>query len=275
MAEFRELQAKYQPIIDRDDDSDEEELRKANLELAALATEYKQRALDEQTANTVRQATAQIFAPDSKAAQPTDDGERKAHQLLAEVFYRLGATDHARTHMAVLEKGALDRDLQALRALIQRGESRGDDVEALLRETEENGSLVNAPPIAAAPAPREEGINGIRDALAQLAEMRGVRKATYIRGTRALVKGDIRDGKDVFLRVVRVVAKAGMRFSRRLDYGNFNKGALQGPFGQILLCCYGEVLAAVECDSTANVDRVLAELQELVAASLYAAGGVQ
>lgn len=203
-----------------------------------------------------------------------DHAERKAHQLLAEVYYRLGAIESAREHMAALEKGALDRDLQALRTAVQNAAPTGKDIESLLREAEESGSLANAPPIPMGPA-REDGIHGIRDALAQLAEMRGVRKATYIRGTRALVKGDIRDGKDSFLRVVRVVAKAGMRFSRRLDYGNFNKGVLQGPFGQILLCCYGEVLAAVECDRSANVDRVLAELQELVAASLYAAGGVQ
>ena len=109
-------------------------------------------------------------------------------------------------------------------------------------------------------------------ALAQLAEMDGVSKATYIRGTRALVKGDIRDGKDAFLRIVRVVAKAGHRFSRRLDIGSFKKGVLQGPFGYICICCYGEVLAAVQCDGSADTDRVLAELQEIVASSLYAMG---
>lgn len=204
-----------------------------------------------------------------------DPADRRAHQLLAEVYYRLGAVAQAKEHMTVLEKGALDSDLQALRAHIQRAPATTTDVESLLRATEENGALANPPPTAGVPVAREEGINGIRDSLAQLAEMRGIRKATYIRGTRALVKGDIRDGKDSFLRIVRVVAKAGMRFSRRLDYGSFSKGVLQGPFGYVLICSYGEVLAAVECDNTAAIDRVLAELQELVAASLYAAGGAK
>ena len=102
--------------------------------------------------------------------------------------------------------------------------------------------------------------------------MPGVQKATYIRGTRALVKGDIKDGKDPFLRTVRVVAKAGHRFSRRLDIGSFKRGTLQGPFGVICICCYGEVLAAVQCDASAPTDRILAELQEVVASSLYAMG---
>ncbi len=109
-------------------------------------------------------------------------------------------------------------------------------------------------------------------ALTAIAEMDGVQKATYIRGSRALVKGDIKDGKDPFLRAVRVVGKAGHRYSRRLDIGSFKKGVLQGPFGVICLCCYGEVLAAVQCDATAEIERILAELQEVVASSLYAMG---
>ena len=63
------------------------------------------------------------------------------------------------------------------------------------------------------------------------------------------------------------------RSGRRLDIGNFTKGVVHGPFGNICICCYGEVVAAVQCDATTPTDRVLAELQELVAGSLYSSGG--
>ena len=45
-----------------------------------------------------------------------------------------------------------------------------------------------------------------------------------------------------------------------------------GDFGHICICSYGEVLAAVLCDAGSQVDRILTELQELVAGSLYASG---
>ena len=118
----------------------------------------------------------------------------------------------------------------------------------------------------------DEGISRIRDALAQIAELPGVRKAAYIKGTKALVKGEITDGRDGFLRVIRVVAKGSQRFSRRMDIGNFNKGVLDGEFGHVCICSYGEVVAGVLCDPGSQVDRVLTELQELVTGSLFATG---
>jgi hypothetical protein len=115
----------------------------------------------------------------------------------------------------------------------------------------------------------DDSVVSVRDALGQLAELTCIHKATYIKGSRALVKGDIKDGKDGFLRVVRAVAKAAQRASRRMDIGNFSKGVIDGDFGHICLCCYGEVVAAALCDDAKQVDRVVSELQELVAESLY------
>ncbi|MGE3174294.1 MAG: hypothetical protein AB7O97_16820 [Planctomycetota bacterium] len=202
-----------------------------------------------------------------------DPRERKARVLLAEVFCRVGAVQRARTLIEAVSSGIDEPELQNLRRLVAGAKPLGNDIEALFRSAEEGGVLPNAPLAASSPAIRsEDGIGSIRDALAGIAEMQGVRKATYIKGTRALVKGDIKDGKDPFLRTVRVVAKSSHRFSRRLDIGSFKKGVLQGPFGVICICCYGEVLAGVQCDATAPVDRILAELQELVASSLYAMG---
>jgi len=202
-----------------------------------------------------------------------DPRERKARLLLAEVFYRIGAIQRSKALLDAITSPQDDADLQNLRRQVAAARPLGNDIEALFRAAEEGGLLPNAPPTASLPPLRtEDGIGSIRDALAGIAEMPGVRKATYIKGTRALVKGDIKDGKDAFLRTIRVVAKAGHRFSRRLDIGSFKKGVLQGPFGVICICCYGEVLAAVQCDAKAQVDRILAELQEVVASSLYAMG---
>jgi tetratricopeptide (TPR) repeat protein len=202
-----------------------------------------------------------------------DAGDQKARALLAELFYRIGAIQQARGHLDSLRSDHDDVGLRAMRRQVANSKSLGNDLEARFRQVEEDGVLPNAPPTAERAADRqEEGIGTIRDALAQIAEMRGVRKATYIKGARALVKGDIRDGRDPFLRVVRVLARASNTFSRRLDVGSFNKGVLHGTFGHMCVCCYGEVLAAVQCDAAAQVDRVLAELQELVAGSLYTTG---
>jgi tetratricopeptide (TPR) repeat protein len=202
-----------------------------------------------------------------------DPRERKARTLLAEVYYRIGAVQRARLLLDAVSTGADDADLQDLRRQVAASKPLGNDIEELFRTAEQNGALPNAPPTAPAPALRlEDGIGTIREALGAIAEMPGVRKATYIKGVRALVKGDIKDGKDAFLRTVRVVAKAGHRYSRRLDIGSFKKGVLQGPFGVICICCYGEVLAAVQCEGKAPIERILAELQEVVASSLYAMG---
>lgn len=204
-----------------------------------------------------------------------DPKNSRARVLLAELFYRIGATQRARTLLDAVPQEGDDGELQNLRRQVAQTRSLGGDIDSLLRSAEDNGLLPNAPPTAAAAVQGDDGIAGIRDALAAIAEMDGVQKATYIRGTRALVKGDIKDGKDPFLRTVRVVAKAGHRFSRRLDIGSFKRGVMQSPSGVICICCYGEVLAAVQCDANAQTERILAELQEVVASSLYAMGVTQ
>lgn len=196
----------------------------------------------------------------------------RARILLAELFYRIGATQRARTLLDAVPREGDDGELQNLRRQVAAARPLGSDVDALLRTAEDNGLLPNAPPTAAAAVHGDDGIASIRDALASIAEMEGVEKAAYIRGTRALVKGDIKDGKDPFLRTVRVIAKSGHRFSRRLDIGSFKRGVVQGPFGVLCICCYGEVLAAVQCTASAPTERILAELQEVVASSLYAMG---
>ena len=202
-----------------------------------------------------------------------DPRENKARALLAELFYRTGAIHRSRAQLDALVAGQYDKDLRAVRRAVESAESLGNDLETLMRRVEQNGALPYAPPTAVGGRGKaDEGMGAIRESLAQLADMPGVRKATYIKGTRALVKGEIRDGKDSFLRVVRVVAKAGHRFSRRLDIGSFKKGVLEGPFGTICICVFGEVLAAVQCDEECDIDQVLAELQEIVASSLYAMG---
>ncbi len=204
-----------------------------------------------------------------------DPQDQRARLSLAELFYRLGATQRAKSLLDAVPADADDGDLQSLRRQVAAARPVSADLEDLLRAAEQKGQLPYAPPTAPLRGRAEDGIASIRDSLAAIAEMEGVEKAAYIRGTRALVKGDIKDGKDPFLRTVRVVAKSGHRFSRRLDVGSFKKGVLQGPFGVLCICCYGEVLAAVQCSQQAPVDRILHELQEVVASSLYAMGGAQ
>jgi len=203
-----------------------------------------------------------------------DSSNGKARELLGELLFRVGATRQSAACLQAARPvhGAHDADLQALLKQAQAQAPSGDDVDTLFHEVEETGVLPNPPVTRKQKAQGEEGIGKIRDALAQLAEAPGVQKAAYIRGSRALVKGEIKDGKDPFLRVVRVLAKSAQRFARRLDIGNFSKGVLDGPFGHVCLCSYGEVVAAAQCDKGAAVDRVLADLQELVAGSLYLAG---
>jgi predicted regulator of Ras-like GTPase activity (Roadblock/LC7/MglB family) len=113
----------------------------------------------------------------------------------------------------------------------------------------------------------------VRDGLAHVADLPGVQKATFIRGSKALVKGAIRDGKDPFLRVARVVAKAAHRFARRLDIGTANKTVVEGPFGHICICVFGEALAAAQCTEAADLAGVMAELQEIVAGALHVVEG--
>jgi hypothetical protein len=119
----------------------------------------------------------------------------RARVLLAELFYRVGATQRARTLLDAVPSEGDDSELQNLRRQGAAARSLGSDVEELLRSAEDNGLLPNAPPTAAVASRGDDGIAAIRDSLAAIAEMEGVEKAAYIRGTRALVKGDIKDGK--------------------------------------------------------------------------------
>ncbi len=201
----------------------------------------------------------------------------RAHKLAAEVLYRVGALVPAIHHMESLRD--LTPDDQEVEAMYQEAIKHSTDEEALevlFHEVERRGALMFSPVTRDSNRTRPVGgadnIGSIRDALAQIAELAGVRKAAYIKGGKALVKGEIRDGKDSFLRVARVVAKAAQRTSRRMDIGNFSKAVVDGDFGHICLCSYGDVVSAVLCDPGASTDRVLAELQELVAGSLYLTG---
>ena len=202
-----------------------------------------------------------------------DPGNVKAHRLLAKVLYMVGAVNPAVHHLEILRDLAPgDRELETLLAEALTRHSKDADLEILFHEVESKGRLANTP-VTKETMPThvasEEAIGSIRDALAQLVELAGVRKAAYIKASKALVKGEIRDGKDSFLRVVRVMGKAAQRVSRRMDIGNFSKGCLDGDFGHICICCYGEVCAAVLCDAGSPVDRIMSDLQELVAGSLY------
>jgi predicted regulator of Ras-like GTPase activity (Roadblock/LC7/MglB family) len=202
-----------------------------------------------------------------------DPAEAMARRLLGEVLYRIGAVDAAQRHLEQLQAlDPQDAELQALLAHVQKLGDHGDDIDALLEDVEAHGSLMH-PSLAAPARPQgDETVADVRDGLAQVAQLHGVRKATFIRGSKALVKGAIRDGRDPFLRVVRVVAKAAHRFARRLDIGSANKTIVDGPFGHICICVYGEALAAAQCDEDTDLVRVMAELQEIVASALHTTG---
>lgn len=202
------------------------------------------------------------------AMQPDDPQSRR---LLGELLFRIGAVHAAKQHLERLR--TLDPDDAEVDALLQHVAGladQGGDVAALLADVEAHGSLRHASLPGAPKAPGDQSMARVRDGLAHVAEMAGVKKAAFIRGSKALVKGAIRDGRDPFLRVVRVVAKAAHRFARRLDIGSANKTVVDGPFGHICICVYGEALAAAQCATTADLDRVMAELQEIVAGALHA-----
>lgn len=193
-----------------------------------------------------------------------------AHRMLAELLYRVGAYGAAAMHLERLRQLMPD-DTEVLAAcdeVADKTTGREEDIDVLFHAVEAAGKLVNGQLIRELRSASGDDIVSIRESLAQIAEIAGVRKAAYIRGTKALVKGEIRDGRDAFLRVVRVVAKSAQRTSRRMDIGNFSKGVLDGDFGNICLCCYGDVIAAVLCDRACPTDRLLGDLQEIVAGSL-------
>jgi predicted regulator of Ras-like GTPase activity (Roadblock/LC7/MglB family) len=201
-----------------------------------------------------------------------EPGEAAAHRLMAEVGWRIGANRTVRRHIDELYRlEVVDAEIDAMRDEI--GEPAADEeLEALFHAVERRGSLVRGPVFQQARSTggggRETPGNRIRDALAQVVAIEGVRKAAYIRGAKAVVRGEIRDGQDGFLRIARVVARAAQRAARRMDVGSFNKGVVDADGERICLCSYGEVLAAVACDATTSTEVVLDELQELVAGSL-------
>ncbi|MBX3464556.1 MAG: tetratricopeptide repeat protein [Planctomycetes bacterium] len=204
-----------------------------------------------------------------------DGKDAQSRRLLGEVLYRIGAVRSAQVHLRALQElDPADAEVEALLRHVAGLADQGDDVRALLGGVEEQGCLVHPPPPVAASAPRqEESVARVREGLATVAEIEGVRKATFIKGSRALVKGAIRDGRDPFLRVVRVVAKAAHRFARRLDIGNASKTVVDGDFGHICVCVYGDALAGAQCDRGTDLDLVMAELQEVVAGALHMVAG--
>lgn len=200
-----------------------------------------------------------------------DPNEAQARRLLGEVLYRVGAVAAAQQHIEALRQiDPADPEVEALLGHVAKLTDHGGDLDALLDDVEAHGCLLHPSVHGASPRPQADSSMGqVRDGLSQVAEFEGVLKATFIRGSRAMVKGAIRDGRDPFLRIVRVTAKAAHRFARRLDIGNASKTVVEGDFGRICICVYGEALAAAQCSEGADVERVLAELQEIVAGALY------
>jgi len=201
-----------------------------------------------------------------------DPDNRQARRLLADLLCRLGAAGAARPHLERLE--AAGEDVADLRNLLGSEDAAAvaEDVDRMLLAVEAGEHSLRQPRARRRSQTPDEGLGQIRDALSRLVEMEGVEKAAYIRGTKAIARGAIQDGKDPFLRIVRSLAKSGQRFARRLDIGNFSKGVLEGPFGTICICSYGEVVAALQCPPGCDVDGLLGQLQELVASTLIQKG---
>ena len=201
--------------------------------------------------------------------QPDDVATRT---MFAELLYRIGAVQLAAKHLQrVLRAAPGDATATGLLIHLSGLADQGGDVQLLLEDVQRHGALRHPTPAAAAPRAADESLAGVRSGLAQVSDIAGVRKVAFIRGSKAMVKGAIRDGKDPFLRVARVVAKAAQRFARRLDIGHANKLVVDGRFGHVCVCAFGDSLAAAQCDPGANLERVLAELQEIVAGALAVA----
>jgi len=205
-----------------------------------------------------------------------DPGNVKARRLIAEVLYRVGGVGRSVGHLeklVALVPG--DRHAKALLHEVRAGRSVEGGVETLFRAVEERGRMVNGSAVKASACRGSEAqdlVGHIRSRLGRLSQVEGVTKACCIRGSSAIVKGGIHDGKDEFLRVVRVAAKAAQRVSRRMELGTFRQVAIAGDFGHICVCSSGDVVAAAQCDSGRLVDDVLTALQEVVTASAHAHG---
>lgn len=201
-----------------------------------------------------------------------DPAELQSRRLLSEVLYRVGAVHQAQKHIEALrDLDPADQEVEQLLSHVSTLSDKGGDLEVLLNEVEAHGSLLH-PTLQATSVPQtaERSMSEVRAGLSRISELDGVEKATFIRGSKAMVKGAIKDGRDPFLRIVRVTAKAAHRFARRLDIGSANKTILEGDFGRICICVYGEALAAAQCNEGCDVEQVLGELQEIVAGALHA-----
>jgi len=199
-------------------------------------------------------------------------GDAEARKLLCEVLYRVGAVEDARAHLDALRQlKPQDEELAQLLRHVAGLPETGGDLSALLEQVEAQGALRNAPPKPAPSASTgRRSATAARAGLARVGRLPGVQKAAFIRGSKAMVRGAIEDGRDPFLRTVRVAAKAAHRFARRLDLGSAAKTVLEGEFGRICVCVYGEGLAAAQVEADVDVDAVLAGLQEIVAGALHA-----
>lgn len=76
LAEIKDLRTKYEDIISKNDPTHEPELMEMDVKISDMLGEYSKRAQEEKLAADNRQAMAQLFAPDSRAAQPTGDGAK-------------------------------------------------------------------------------------------------------------------------------------------------------------------------------------------------------
>ncbi|MBI5851932.1 MAG: hypothetical protein HZB39_13040 [Planctomycetes bacterium] len=200
-----------------------------------------------------------------------DGRDAKAHKLMADVCYRVGALATARRHIDELVRlGVGDDEIRNMQRACSDA-SGDEDLDALFHRAEFRGGLARG---AGGTSGRTgDPLKAARDALTGIVQIPGVTKAVYIVGAKALVRGDVNGGDDPFLRLVRVMARAAHRAARRMDIGSFNKGVVDGNFGRICLCSFGDALAAVQCEGHSSVEAVLEQLQELVANSLVGSEG--
>ncbi len=203
----------------------------------------------------------------------------ETHRFLGEFLYQIGAHSLSYHHLnRVVELGKADPEVRRILESIGKPDDSEADPTRLLYEVEAKGRLPFRISVSETKLPgmaSAKTLRVIREGLAAIIAIEGVQKAAYIRGSKALVKGEIRSGKDPFLKTIRIVAKASQRAVRRMDLGNFSKGTVEGGFGNLCICSFGDVCAAVQCRRSAAVERILQELQNLVAGSLFSMSSVE
>jgi len=246
----------------------------SRLLFAEMATRAFQKTLNVDKGREAHQVLLEILERDER--------NKKAHKELAQLFFGIGYLEGSQHHLGILRSlGRIDkesRDLeQEILHALEEGAPSFDDPGTALLEVEKRGGLIHGKKRSLGGGPKrilasEEALNDVREGLSKLVAREGVSKAAYIRGSKALVRGEVRDGRDPFLKTARVFAKVAQRTVRRMDLGNFSKGILDGVFGHICICSFGDVCAAVQCQGNADLDWVLQDLQDLVAKSLYTAG---